>query len=1141
MKTTLRLLYLRARANWRLLGVVGLGILIASMLMASTTLYTRALTDLGLNYDLRRSSGDTGAVEVTLYETLLGGQRSADVTAFIEGSLETHFGDLAAPGHLRARQAGPFHMLFDTGLGAGANYGAQITSVEGWESHALFEGRAPRLPALRLDPGLGFRVLDGPVEVAIPRFHADLLRIRVGDAFPIADAYDECDREPPLPDGSPPPNAVPCQTSAIVSLRIPVEVVGIFEAADPDLPLWRAGWHSLRSLGPTLNPALFGTAPFWVHSDALAGPLTQVIPGYAIDLRVQDGVPTEAFDSAGIPADLARFDALRDDVGTANAFTSSRLDDTLRRFEAERDFSVVPILVILIQVVAIVFFFIVVMARLLVGRESEELILLRGRGASLLQVVGLYVVQLTPIVLVAAAVAPLIAAGAISALGFVGAFRDVTGADWIVTPLTPQAWALALAGAAPAVIAVLIPVVVAAHVRPGAARYVAARPAGATVVQRYYLDVAFLVVAGFLVWAVSARDAVFTRDSLGGLTTDPLVLIAPALIGLIAVVLVLRLLPVLLRGLAWLTRDRLAMPVAAALRQAVRNPGPLARLSLLLMLAAALGTFAASYGGTVVRSFEERERYAAGADLRSRIEPASPGVLQERLAGLPGEPPAALVARLTGSISRTGRGAGGNVLLLGVESQRAASLLWFRDDFTERPPADILPALAPAPSLGGIPVPDDVAEFSVAVHLSEVRDDISVWLQLRDRAGRFVRVVLGTPQLSGEWEVLRAPAFETVQARNAQPPYTLHAITFTEAQNRSVPEPGTLRIDDVTAITRDGRSVLLEGFESPTHPWLRQPLALAETSDEIERRADVAAHTGDGAMEYRWSAGISPGRRGVYLPAPNLCDARGVCALNVVASNSFLRVHGLRVGDIAPFRMTGFSVDVRIIDSVEFFPTLDPLSEGGFLIADVFDFHHLGTTLSFRDPVAIREVWVQGPSDPGLRERVITALAELSDDPTTIDQQLQVATAGDDPLVAAGGSGILLVSFIAVGILVIIAFLVSVIFTARERMLEMAVLRTLGIGRRTLLGQLIVEYAIVAVVGLALGTFLGDRIARLMLRFLEVNEEGDRVLPPFILTTDWATVGASYLVLVAMLAVGVAIAWRLYIRESITRSLRLAV
>ena len=62
-----------------------------------------------------------------------------------------------------------------------------------------------------------------------------------------------------------------------------------------------------------------------------------------------------------------------------------------------------------------------------------------------------------------------------------------------------------------------------------------------------------------------------------------------------------------------------------------------------------------------------------------------------------------------------------------------------------------------------------------------------------------------------------------------------------------------------------------------------------------------------------------------------------------------------------------------------------------------------------------------------------------------------------------------------------------------------------------------------------------------MLRFLEVDAQGDRVLPPFILTTDWPTVAAAYGGLIAVLAVSVAVAWRLYIRESVTRALRLAV
>jgi len=1143
VKTTLRLLYLRARANWRLLSVVGFGILIASVLMASTTLYTRALTDLGLDFDLRRATGETATVQVNVAPALLGGERNDAVLDFVEASLDAHFGDLATPGtRVRAQYVGEFHLLGGNDLGPNVNLSAGFSAIEGWESHAVFEGRAPELPSLRFNPEIGLVQLDGPIEVAVPRRHADFAGLSVGDTITIADAYDECDREPPLPDGSPPPNAEPCETSAIVTLRIPIEVVGIFEAANPDDPFWSASIVSLRSPIPTAHFGLFSGAALFVHSDAFSQTLAQFMPGYGVRSRVQDLVPIAAFDSVGIPADIARVEALRDDVTTVGGTVSTRLENALTRFEEQRDFSVVPILLILIQVIAIVFFFIVVMARLLISRETDEIILLRGRGASLIQVLGLYVVQLTPIVLLAAVVAPLIAAGAISALGFLGAFEDVTGNDWIPMALTPQAWALALAGAAIAVAAVLIPVTVAAHVRPGAARYVAARPAGASVIQRYYLDIAFLAVAGFLVWAVSARDAVFTRDTVGGLATDPLVLIAPALIGLIAIVLVLRLLPVVLRGIAWLTRDRIAMPIAAALRQAVRNPGPIARLSLLLMLAAALGTFAASYGGTVERSFEERERYVAGADLRVFLDPQPPGVLRQQLATLPGNSPSALAIRRLGNISRTGSGGvSGRVQLLGLESARAASFLWFRDDFTERPPAEMLPRLAPSPSLGGIAIPDDAAELSIAVQVSEERTDLTFWLQIRDADGRFFRALLGTPETSGAWEELRGPALDRSVVLRAQPPFTLHAITYTEAQNRSISESGTVLIDDLTAITTDGERVLLEGFESGARPWRLQPLSAADAADSFERRTDGVARTGNGAMEYRWTPGVSPGRRGLYLPAPNLCDGDGVCALNVVASTSFLRAHALAVGDLAPFRLGAFSIDVRIIDAVDFFPTLDPNDEAGFLIADVADLYHVGSTLTFRDGVTISEVWVNGPSDPGLRERTILALTALGNGLGVTDQPAQVDAAADDPLVAAGGSGILLVSFIAVGILIIVAFLVSVIFTAHERMLEMAVLRTLGIGRGSLLAQLIVEYSIVAIVGLGLGTFLGDRIGRLMLRFLEVNEEGDRVLPPFLLTTDWSTVGISYLVLVGVLGVGVAVAWRLFIRESITRALRLAV
>ncbi len=1142
--TTLRLLFLRARANWRLLGVVGLGILVTSVLMASTTVYTRALTDLGLDFELDREAGQIGSVQVTISQTLLGGERAQAVRDFIEASLDAHFGDIALPRRIRSGRVSDLRLLAETQIPGSAPLGGEFTTIEGWESYVEFEGRPPGSPTLALDPALGLSQLDGPIEVALPRAQAELAGLRVGDAFTVADVYDDCDREPPLFDGptaSTPPSLEPCTTSALISLQIPAKVVGIFDALNPDDPFWDAALASLaRPREPRKSLALPRVFALFVHSDALFGPLSQLLPGYRADIRFADPIPLSAFDSAGIPADLGRFASLQTDIASVGGTVSSSFEETLRSFQEARDFSVVPILLIVVQVVGAVVFFIFAMARLLVGGETDEIALLRSRGASLPQVLGLYALQLLPIVILAAAGAPLIAAAAVSALGFVGSFRDVTGADWITISLTPQAWALALAGAALAMGVVLVPVAKAARVPPGTARRVAARPAGRNVFQRYYLDIAFVAVAGFLVWSVGARDAVFTRDTVGGLSTEPLVLITPALVGLIAILLVLRLLPPALSALAWIAGHRIPMPIAAALRQAARNPGPVIRLTVLTMLAAAIGTFAASYDATVDRSFDERARFEAGVDLRTGTDPRPPGLIQASIEALPSAGATTLATRRSGSVGATGA-RGREVQILALDSARAASMLWFRDDFSAEPLATLLPKLRPAANLGGLPLPDDLVELSLWVNPSVPRTDLSVWLQVRDRDGRFFRVGLGNPGVAGIWQELRGDATGPAAFSDARPPLTLHAITYTEGESQRLGEPGSLLFDDLVATTARGDRILIEGFESDARQWLRQPLAATGATDAAERRTDIAAHSGSSAVEYRWTAGVSPGRRGLYLPSPNLCDADGRCALNVIVSETFLDNHGLRVGDEAPLHLGPFSIDVRIIAAVALFPTLDPQEEGGFLITDVAELHHLGATLDFRNPTPINELWASGPSDPARRARTVAALNDLSATGAPVtDQRALLATVGNDPLVAAGGSGILLIAFVTVAILVLVAFLVSVVLTARDRTLEMAVLRTLGTGRRALLAQLMAEYAVVAIIGLGLGTFLGDRIARLTLRFLDIDAAGDRVLPPFLLTTNWEVVLGTYVGLVATLALGVGAAWRLSARGSITRALRLA-
>ena len=112
------------------------------------------------------------------------------------------------------------------------------------------------------------------------------------------------------------------------------------------------------------------------------------------------------------------------------------------------------------------------------------------------------------------------------------------------------------------------------------------------------------------------------------------------------------------------------------------------------------------------------------------------------------------------------------------------------------------------------------------------------------------------------------------------------------------------------------------------------------------------------------------------------------------------------------------------------------------------------------------EVWLAGPDGPQARAALLATLTALPFNlEDVVDLQALLAMQGADPLTAAGGTGILLVAFIAVMVLLALAFLVTLFLAAQQRTVEFAVLRALGITRTQIVAVLTLEYALVVAVG----------------------------------------------------------------------------
>ena len=75
--------------------------------------------------------------------------------------------------------------------------------------------------------------------------------------------------------------------------------------------------------------------------------------------------------------------------------------------------------------------------------------------------------------------------------------------------------------------------------------------------------------------------------------------------------------------------------------------------------------------------------------------------------------------------------------------------------------------------------------------------------------------------------------------------------------------------------------------------------------------------------------------------------------------------------------------------------------------------------------------------------------------------------------------------------------------------------------------------------GVAIGVLLGRLIARVMLSFLDIDERGESVVPPFVLQTDWRLLGFG-VGLLAVVAVGtLTLAWLQAVRRPAASELRL--
>jgi len=517
----------------------------------------------------------------------------------------------------------PFAMVYRYG-------GASDPSIS-WQQYLLTDQLAGNLPAAGIDlpapPGVRFAATE-KLRVGFPDGAGrEVLFARIGFLSGIERHIQIVDGDLPRPfTGDGPLDVLVSETTAAKNtlliddlyrvestgrgprIDVLVRIAGIWRPADADASYW-------------FQPPSTYSDVFLVPEESFA--LIADVP----DARfVTLAAWYTAIDGSSVrSSDVER---LRERIATATADIQQRLPgaqlvrspmEALERHRDQVRVLTVTLALFAVPLLVVIGYFVLQVTEMTIARQQQEMAILRSRGSSRWQVLGLALGEV--LLLGAAAWAAGLPLGLLLAhvISWTVSFLRFAPLDAPAPTLLPASPWHALATVLLALPAVVIPALSAAGRTIISYKIERARATRPPLWQRLYLDILLLIPAVYGYQQLRLSGMIGVPGVTVG-TDDPfrnpLLLLAPALMVFAGTLVGMRFLPLLLRALAWIAGLLPGVALVTALRFLSRTPGAYGGPALLVALTLALATFTSSMALTLDRHSEERAYYRGAADVR---------------------------------------------------------------------------------------------------------------------------------------------------------------------------------------------------------------------------------------------------------------------------------------------------------------------------------------------------------------------------------------------------------------------------------------------------------------------------------------------------------------------------------------------
>jgi putative ABC transport system permease protein len=413
---------------------------------------------------------------------------------------------------------------------------------------------------------------------------------------------------------------------------IPVRVVGIWEPNDPLDDYW---FYS----PDVLKETLFTTETAFSQQIQTANPEPINV---ALWYLVADGSVVQ---SSEVPAFGARIDRATADANKileGMRLDVSPIDAMIRHITRVRQLTA-TLTIFSVPVLGLIAYFVILVAGLVVQRQSNEIAVLRSRGASRFQIMGIYLIEWITIGAVALSIGVLVGQLAAVFMTWTKSFLEFSPVESLPISMSQDAWMRAIQIVGLMLTAALLPAFFTSRFTIVSFKSERARMSHKPFWQRAYLDILLMIPIAYGWWMLKQQGSLgsINGEGINDPFNNPLLLIAPSLYIFVAALIGVRLFPIVMRILEFVAGRLPGIAAVTALRYLARTPSAYAGPILLLIVTLSLAGFTASMAKSLDNNLLERNRYVAGGDARlfdlgqslSSASAGAPGSMQSGVSG----------------------------------------------------------------------------------------------------------------------------------------------------------------------------------------------------------------------------------------------------------------------------------------------------------------------------------------------------------------------------------------------------------------------------------------------------------------------------------------------------------------------------